>query len=69
MIIVDRIEEGIAVLEADGAIIQVPLNELPAGVREGSVLVRVSAGYQLDSRSEQKLRTELAEKRRRIFKK
>lgn len=35
---VDAIEEGIAALEAEGKLLHLPLELLPAGVREGDVL-------------------------------
>jgi hypothetical protein len=38
VIVVDRIEEDIAVLEVDGETIDVPLAQLPAGITEGQVL-------------------------------
>lgn len=37
-VIVDRIENGVAVLEAEGTPMDVPASWLPAGAREGSVL-------------------------------
>jgi hypothetical protein len=36
---IDAIEEGIVALEADGKLLHLPLALLPAGVREGDVLV------------------------------
>lgn len=36
--IVDRIEDGIAVLEGDDGVVEVPASWLPRGAREGSVL-------------------------------
>jgi hypothetical protein len=36
--IVDRIEDGIAVLEGESGWLEVPVGWLPAGAREGSVL-------------------------------
>lgn len=38
MIVVDRIEGSIAVLEIGGRTVDVPLAELPAGVKEGDRL-------------------------------
>jgi hypothetical protein len=37
--VVDAIEEGMGALEADGRLLHLPLALLPAGVREGDVLV------------------------------
>jgi hypothetical protein len=36
---IDGIEEGIVALEADGKLLHLPLALLPAGVREGDVLI------------------------------
>lgn len=69
MIIVERIEGGKAVLEYDGKQHVVPLNELPSNVHEGSVLAKTSSGFIADEQSEQKRRSELSAKRRRIFRK
>lgn len=38
MIVVDRIEGDVAVLEIGGRTVDVPLSELPAGVKEGDAL-------------------------------
>ncbi len=47
---IDRIEENIAVCEFDnGDIKEVPLNELPENVTEGSVLELKNGKYYLDS--------------------
>ena len=38
MIVVDRIEDDVAVLEIGGRTVDVPLNDLPPGVKEGDRL-------------------------------
>ncbi len=38
MIVVDRIEGEVAVLEIDGATVEIPAAALPAGAGEGAVL-------------------------------
>lgn len=52
MIIIDRIEEDRAVCEFSGkdgeGQILIDLSELPAGVKEGEVLVRTEKGYSVD---------------------
>lgn len=35
---IDRIEEGVAALAGDGRVLQIPVELLPAGIREGDVL-------------------------------
>ncbi len=49
MISVDRIEGKTAVLEADGKMINVPLEKLPEGVSEGDILVLKSGVYEIDA--------------------
>ena len=41
MVVVDRIEDGIAVLEIGGRRVDVPLEELPSGVKEGDRLTLI----------------------------
>lgn len=41
--IIDRIEDGFAVVELDGGVCSIPLSDAPAGVREGQV-VKVEDG-------------------------
>ena len=38
MMIIDRIENGIAVCEADGVMMDIPLSRISGGAREGDVL-------------------------------
>lgn len=68
MIIVDRIEEGIAVVLFGDIRRDIPISELPEGVHEGSVLLKKSGGFMLDTSAEKKRRRELAERTRSIFK-
>ena len=44
MIILDRLEETLAVLETDDGMVNVPRELLPADVREGDVLLQASDG-------------------------
>lgn len=67
MMIVDRIEEGIAVVFSNGEKLELPLSDLPEGVREGSVLVPSGSGYVLDMETEQRRRMAIAEKMDRLF--
>lgn len=67
MIEVNRIEDGMAILEADRNRLVVPLNELPSGIREGSVLIKTADGFIIDEESEKERRRKIAAKRRRIF--
>lgn len=51
--VIDRIEEGIAVLVRDsGEKMEVPLSGLPSGVHEGSCLRPCERGFALDEGEE-----------------
>lgn len=68
MMVVDRIEGDIAVMELeDGSHEDIPLDELPDGVREGSVIIRTERGYELDPAAEAERRRRAAELTRRLF--
>ena len=68
MIVVDRIEEGVAAVYSGDVRRDIPLSELPQGVHEGSVLREVPGGYELDEVAEQERRRAISEKMRRLFK-
>ena len=38
MTVIDRFEDNIAVLEADGEMVEIPREKLPAEAREGDIL-------------------------------
>ncbi|MCL2530748.1 MAG: DUF3006 domain-containing protein [Oscillospiraceae bacterium] len=60
MLIVDRIVDDLAVCECDdGSYVDIQLAALPAGVREGSVLVQVDGTWVLDLATEQARRAKL----------
>ena len=44
MIVVDRIEDGIAVIYSGSDRLDIPVSDLPEGVHEGSVLKREDGG-------------------------
>lgn len=58
--IVDRIVNGIAVLETEGSFVEVEITLLPVDVKEGSVLRKENGCFFVDSDSE-------AERRKRLF--
>ena len=69
-LIVDRIEEGIAVLEKeDFTHIHINLSELPEGTKEGSVLSFDGTTYVPDSDEEERRRQRILEMQNMIFKK
>ena len=63
---VDRIEGEVAVLIVDGRERKVPLAQLPKGVREGACLTADLKA--LDEQAGEALKTEIAERRKRLQK-
>lgn len=70
-LIVDRIENGIAVLEKDDlSVVEVALSALPDGTKEGSVILQNEDGsYNLDLTEEEARRKRLLELQKNLFKK
>jgi len=68
LLIVDRIVGDLAVCERDdGSHVHIALAELPAAVREGSVLVRVDGAWQLNLQAEQARRANLKAQADELF--
>ena len=68
-LIVDRIEEEIAVLEKeDMTHMYVKLCELPAGTKEGSVLIFDGTSYAVDTEEEEIRRKRMLELQSRLSK-
>lgn len=66
--IVDRIENGIAVIQReDGTFFELSVTELPHDVKEGCVLVQNCEGYALDRLAEKALRQDSKRKTDRLF--
>ncbi len=56
---VDRIENGIAVIECGKEILNISVLNLPSGVREGDILVRQSDGsFTADAEETERLKRE-----------
>jgi hypothetical protein len=67
MIILDRLEETLAVLETDDGMVNVPRELLPADVREGDVLRQAADGtYTTDTAATQARREKLLARTRRM---
>jgi len=61
MIIVDRIEEGLAVCEIDGATVDIPLSEISGKPREGDVLIATADGaYTVDTDEAERRRSDIS---------
>ena len=66
--IIDRIEEGLAVCEReDGSLEDIPLEELPEGAREGSVLVLQNGAWALELQAEEERRARIFAKQEGLF--
>lgn len=67
-LIVDRIEENIAVCETEGeATVNIELCFLPEGVKEGSILLETNGVYELLAEEESKRREELFNLQNSLF--
>ena len=67
-LIVDRLEGEYAVCERAGeGMISLPLNQLPAGIRDGDVLTKQNGSYRIDREASQRRKEEVEAKRRRLF--
>ena len=60
MIILDRFEGEIAVLETDGSRQEIPRQLLPDMIKEGDVLIQVQNGYQVDTAATEARRSAMA---------
>ena len=67
--VIDRIEDGIAVLECmtTGEIIEIPKETLPKTAREGHILQRDGDTYIIDRGATQKRREQLKERLEKIL--
>ena len=68
LVVIDRIEGDFAVAEVGGKMTDIPLAQLPAGVKEGSVLRCVDGCYVIDQAAEQERQTALFNKQKSLFK-
>jgi len=69
-LIIDRIEGDYAVCENDDkTFIDIPLSDLPDGVKEGDILViDENGGYTIDARAKEERLTEIRKKMNRLWK-
>lgn len=69
MIVVDRIENGIAICELDNEFTQIPLESISGNVSEGVVLIKEDNKYIVDLERTDLRRKEIFEKQRKLFSK
>lgn len=68
-LIVDRIEEKIAVCEEEtGKMLEINLEELPTGTKEGSIISKRDGTYYLEEEEEKKRYSSIMEKFNRLKK-
>ena len=69
--IIDRIEDGIAVLECleTNEIIEMPRNQLPKGCREGLMLQKEGDSYTIDHHATKKRRENMQSRLEKLLKK
>jgi len=67
--VIDRIENGIAVLECKATyeIIELPVNALPKGAREGHMLVKTGETFTIDRAATQARREEIKQRFEKIL--
>lgn len=68
MIIIDRFEGDLAVLETDSGMIQAARSLLPEHAREGDILTQTADGYAVDAEATQARREKLLARMKRIKK-
>lgn len=68
MIILERFEDGMAVLEADGKPLAVMRGSLPPDACEGDVLTETEFGYRIDRCATDERRAAMRAKMRRLIK-
>lgn len=68
MIIIDRFEGDLAVLETDSGMIQAARSLLPENAQEGDILTQTADGYAVDAEATQARREKLLARMKRIKK-
>lgn len=68
MIIIDRIEGRIAVLETDEGITEISAEELPSDAAEGDILVNSGGEWRIDREATEQRRALVSNKLKRLMK-
>lgn len=66
--VIDRIENGYAVIENEGIMLDIPLSQLPDNIREGDVLTYADGEYIVDSKASEERREEISARLENLFK-
>lgn len=66
MMIIDRIENGWAVVETDSGMTDISLSELPEDIKEGDIIVPADGAYMIDREATESRRREIVEMLRRV---
>lgn len=69
MMIIDRFENNIAVLETDGGMIEIERSQLPENAREGDVIIENNGVWSVDVPATEKRRSDMRELMKRLMKK
>lgn len=67
IMIIDRFEGDIAVIETDGGMIEVNVSELPDNAREGDVLALENGRYTVDCEASEERRRKASDRLQRLF--
>ena len=66
--IIDRIEEGFAVVECDGEMLNIKLNILPEGVKSGDVLTKSNGNFIINQQEQQTRQQKIQKLQHELFK-
>ncbi len=69
MTVIDRFEDNIAVLEADGEMVEIPREKLPAEAREGDILNFADGIYTIDEKATNERRSAVRSRLYRLMNK
>jgi hypothetical protein len=67
MLIIERVESGIAVIETENGYVKLPLENIKGNPREGDIIYLDSNGYRIDKAATDKRRAELAARTRKLL--
>lgn len=68
MLIIERFEDDIVIIENDEEYIKVPREYLPAEASEGDILVERAGGYEVDAVATKKRREKILSRQRKLWK-